>query len=81
MAVRSETCGIGTEERGCSPVGRASDRHAADEGSIPRSCGKGFFFLFELAFSADSLTVSAQPSRVHSLVSIKIYLKKGARGE
>ena len=29
--------------RGCSSVGRASDRHAADAGSIPR-CGKGFFF-------------------------------------
>ena len=28
--------------RGCSSVGRASDRHAADAGSIPR-CGKGFF--------------------------------------
>ena len=27
---------------GCSSVGRASDRHAADAGSIPR-CGKGFF--------------------------------------
>ena len=27
---------------GCSPVGRASDRHAADAGSIPR-CGKEFF--------------------------------------
>ena len=29
-------------ERGCSSVGRASDRHAADAGSISR-CGKGFF--------------------------------------
>ena len=28
--------------RGCSSVGRTSDRHAADAGSIPR-CGKGFF--------------------------------------
>ena len=27
---------------GCSSVGRASDRHVADAGSIPR-CGKGFF--------------------------------------
>ena len=26
---------------GCGSVGRASDRHAADAGSIPR-CGKGF---------------------------------------
>ena len=28
---------------GGSSVGRVSDRHAADAGSIPR-CGKGFFF-------------------------------------
>ena len=34
---------------------RASDRHAADAGSIPR-CGKGFFS--QSTFSADSLTVS-----------------------
>ena len=27
---------------GCSSVGRASDWHAADAGSIPQ-CGKGFF--------------------------------------
>ena len=31
-----------TYEWGCSSVGRASDRHAADAGSIPR-CGKGLF--------------------------------------
>ena len=36
---------------GYSSVGRATDRHA---GSIPR-CGKGFFFLPESTFSADSL--------------------------
>ena len=29
--------------RGCSSVGRASDRHAAEAGSIP-CCGKGLFF-------------------------------------
>ena len=39
--------------RGCSSVGRASDRHADDAGSIPR-CGKGFFS--QSTFSADSLT-------------------------
>ena len=38
------TCGWETQmELGCSSVGRASDRHAADAGSIPR-CGKIFFF-------------------------------------
>ena len=30
---------------GCGSVGRASDRHVADEASIPRF-GKGFFFFF-----------------------------------
>ena len=32
---------------GCSSVGRASDRLAADAGSIPR-CGKGFFSQSQL---------------------------------
>ena len=31
-----------------SPVGRASDRHAADKGSIPR-CGKGVFSQGQLS--------------------------------
>ena len=43
----------GYKGRGCSSVGRASDRHAAEVGLIPR-CGKGFFFP-ESTFSADSL--------------------------
>ena len=47
---------------GCSSVGRASDRHVANAGSIPR-CGKGFFS--QSAFSADSLTVFVHP-RVQS---------------
>ena len=34
--------------RGCSSVGRASDRHAADADSIPR-CGKGFFSQCQLS--------------------------------
>ena len=34
--------------RGCSSVGRASDRHVADAGSIPR-CGKGFFSQSQLS--------------------------------
>ena len=33
---------------GCSPVGRASYRHAADAGSIPL-CGKGFFSQSQLS--------------------------------
>ena len=44
-----------SEGRECSSVGRASDRHAFEAGSIPR-CGKGFS-----TFSADSLTVSVHP--------------------
>ena len=35
---------------GCSSVDRASDRHAADAGSIPR-CGKGFFSRSQLSDS------------------------------
>ena len=33
---------------GCSSVGKALDRHAADAGSIPR-CGKGFFSRSQLS--------------------------------
>ena len=33
---------------GCSSVGRASDRHAADSGSIPR-CSKGIFSQSQLS--------------------------------
>ena len=44
---------------GCSSVGRASERHAAEAGSIPR-CGKGFFLL-ESTFTAVSLPVSVHP--------------------
>ena len=33
---------------GCSSVDRASDRHAADVGTIPR-CGKGFFSQSQLS--------------------------------
>ena len=48
---------------------RASDRHAAEAGSIPR-CGKGFFFP-KSTFSADFLKASVH-SRVqsHALTSV-----------
>ena len=39
---------------GCSSVGRASERHAAGTGSIPR-CGKGFFFFFQSQLSVQTL--------------------------
>ena len=60
-------------------LGRASDRHAADVGSIPR-CGKVFFFslsLTESTFSADSLTVSVHPraQSTHELFIICVHGK------
>ena len=56
---------------GCSSAGMASDRHAADTGSIPL-CGKGFFFLPESTFSADSLTVSVSPRvQSHAFTSVR----------
>ena len=44
---------------GCSSVGRASDRHVADAGSIPR-CGKRIFSQSQ-TFSADCFKVSVHP--------------------
>ena len=41
----------------CSSVGKASDRHAVNAGSIAR-CGKGFFSKRK-NFNTDSLTVSS----------------------
>ena len=58
--------------KGCSSAGRASDRHAAHAGLIPRR-GQGFFFfsLPELTFSADSLTMSVPPRvQPHALTSV-----------
>ena len=37
-----------SRERGCSSVGRTSNRHAAEAGSIPR-CGNGFFSQSQLS--------------------------------
>ena len=57
----------GGGDEGRSSVGRVSDRHVAEAGSISR-CGKGLFcccffvfFIPKSTFSADSLTVSVQP--------------------
>ena len=53
-----------------SSVSRASDRHAADAGSIPQ-CGEGIF-LPESTFSADSLTVSGHPRvQSHAFTSVR----------
>ena len=49
--------------------GRASDRHAAEVGSIPRG-GKGFFS--QSTFSADSLTMSVHPRvQSHAFISVR----------
>ena len=57
-------------ERGCSSVGRASIRHDAEAGSIPR-CGKGFFSQSQL--SVQTLLRSPYNPRVqsHALPSVR----------
>ena len=59
-----------TAGRGCSSVGRASNRHAAEVGSIPR-CGKGFFSQSQLSVQT-LLRVSVQPRvQSHALTSVR----------
>ena len=55
--------------RGCSSVGRVSDRHAAEAGSIPR-CGKEFFSQSRL--SVQTLLPCPHSPRVqsHALTSV-----------
>ena len=45
-----DSVALGMIWKGCSSAGRASDRHAAEAGSIPRipRCGKGFFSQSQL---------------------------------
>ena len=59
--------------RGCSSVGRASDRHATEAGSIAR-CGQGFFSR-ESAFSADSHTVSVKLPCAIACVDVCAHVK------
>ena len=61
-----------SKEWGCSSVGRASDRHATVEGSIPR-CGKGFFS--KPTFSANSLTCVRTPLWAIACIYICAYIK------
>ena len=61
-------------ERGCSSVDRASDRHAAEAGSIPR-CDKGFPPPPLPTFSADSFTASVQPSCAIARINICAHVK------
>ena len=51
---------------------RASDRHAADAGSIPR-CGKEFFS--QSTFSADSLTCVRTPTCAITCTNICAHIK------
>ena len=57
---------------GCSAVGRASDRHAAEAGSIPR-CGKGFFSPSQL--SVQTLTVSVHPPCAVACIYVCAHVK------
>ena len=55
---------------GCNSVGRASDRHAADAGSIPR-CGKEFVSQSQLSVQT-LLRVSVHPYvQSHALTSVR----------
>ena len=58
---------------GCSSVGRASDRHAADAGLIPR-CGKGFFSQSQLSVWA-FFRVSVQPPCAIACIYICVHVK------
>ena len=51
---------------------RASDRHAADAGSIPR-CGKGFFSQGQL--SVQTFTVSVHPPCAIACINICAHVK------
>ena len=62
-----------TRECGCSSVRRASDRHAADAGSIPR-CGEGFFFQSQLSVYT-LLRVSVQPPCAVACMNICAHVK------
>ena len=58
---------------GCSSVGRASDRWAADAGSIPR-CGKGFFSQSQLSMQTllrCPYTQSVQSNVLTSVLTLK----------
>ena len=54
-----------------APLVRASDRHAADAGSIPR-CGKGFFFSQSHLSVQTLLRVSVHPHvQTHAFTSVR----------
>ena len=58
---------------GCSSVGRASDRHAADTGSFPR-CGKGFFsprFVFQCRLSYGVRTLPCAIAYIYICAHVK----------
>ena len=59
--------------RGCSSVGRTSDRHAADAVSIPR-CGKGFFSQSQLSVQT-LLKGVRMPARAIACIYICVHVK------
>ena len=61
---------------GCSSVVRASDRHAAEAGSITR-CGKGFFSQSQL--SVHSVLLCPYSPRVHSHALTSVHTLRGRR--
>ena len=66
----SAHCKCNSEEWGCSSVGRTSDRHVADAGSIPR-CRKGFFSQSQLS-AQTLLRVSVHPRlQSHARTSVR----------
>ena len=58
---------------GCSSVGRTSDRHAAEAGSILR-CGEEFFSQSQLSVQT-LLRVSVQPSCAVAWINIYAHVK------
>ena len=62
-----------SEERATSSVGRESDRHAAEAGSIPL-CGEGFFSQGQRPVQT-FLFVSVQPSCAIACITICTHVK------
>ena len=82
MILKCEACDGATFVRlyGCEARGwdvaqlvRASDRHAADAGSIPR-CGKGFFSQSQLSVQT-LLRVSVHPQCAIACINICAHVK------
>ena len=69
-AIRPHTVSFENTGRGCSSVGKASDRHATDAGSIPR-CGKGFFSQSQLPVQTLLRFPYSPRVQSHALTSVR----------